>query len=153
MLLAEYINANLESFRDLSVLELGAGAAVPSIIAGAVAASVTVTDVKRVLSLSRRSLEMNQDFLVGCSEARAIEMDWSREIRNFDRYYDVILAAECCYSRATCQNLFRLVEFLLVEEKPRQVLFAIEERPNFIKSSMSVKCTERDRNVFFNFNF
>ena len=55
------------------------------------------------------------------------------------------LAAECTYNRATCQNLFRLCEFLLIEEKPSQILFAIEERPNFMKSTMKVQCTERDR--------
>merc|ERR1712147_423377 len=63
----------------------------------------------------------------------------------FESDFDCLTAAECAYSRAACQNLFRLVEFLIIEERPSQILFAIEERPNFMKSTMKVQCTERDR--------
>merc|ERR1712131_256907 len=142
LLLAEYIATNLDHFRHRNILELGAGAGVPSLVAGTVANSVTLTDVKSVLPVTRKSVELNEDII---NKAIVQKMDWSKEIRTFDQYYDVILAAECAYSRATCQNLFRLVEFLLIEEKPQQVIFAIEERPNFMKSTMKVQCTERDR--------
>jgi len=142
LLLAEYVHTNIGDFRGRNILELGAGAGVPSLIAGTAADSVTMTDVSSVLSVTRQSLDLNEDMV---KNAVVKKMDWSKEIRTFDKYYDIILAADCAYSRATCQNLFRLVEFMLVEERPAQILFALEERPNFMKTTMKVQCTERDR--------
>ena len=118
--------------------------AIPSLFAN-IAGSTTVTDVAHVLKVTRMTFELNKCLLNADNECRIIELDWTKEIKYFDRYYDIIIAAECAYSRDTCTNLFRLINFMITEEKPRQLLFAIEERPNFMMDTMSVRCHERDR--------
>ena len=61
LLLAEYVHTNIDAFRGRNILELGAGAGVPSLIAGTAAASVTMTDVSSILSLTRQSVDLNGD--------------------------------------------------------------------------------------------
>ena len=89
---------------------------------------------------------MNPHLLNDENECRIFPLDWSKEIRNFDRYYDIVLAAECCYDRDTSKNLFSLINWLFREEKIKMAIFTLEERPNFMLDSMSVRSTERDRN-------
>lgn len=109
-------------------------------------ASTTSTDVPRILPLTRLTFKLNPNLLNGENECRIFPLDWSKEIRNFDRYYDTVLAAECCYNRDTSKNLFNLINWLFKEEKLKMAIFTLEERPNFMLDSMSVRSTERDRN-------
>lgn len=64
------------------------GAGVPSLVAGSVAASVTLTDMKSILSMCRKSVDLNRDLV---KNGLVKKMDWSKEIRSFDKYYDIIL--------------------------------------------------------------
>ena len=109
-------------------------------------ASTSSTDVRRILPLTRLTFKLNPHLLNDENECRIFPLDWSKEIRNFDRYYDIVLAAECCYNRDTSKNLFSLINWLFREEKIKMAIFTLEERPNFMLDSMSVKSTERDRN-------
>ena len=118
---------------------------IPSLIANRFA-STSSTDVLRILPLTRLTFKLNPALLNPNNECRIFHLDWAKEIRNFDRYYDTVLAAECCYSRDTCKNLFNLINFLFKEEKIKMAIFTLEERPNFMMDSMSVRSTERDRN-------
>ena len=109
-------------------------------------ASTSSTDVPRILPLTRLTFKLNSHLLNDENECRIFPLDWSKEIRNFDRYYDIVLAAECCYNRDTSKNLFSLINWLFREEKIKMTIFTLEERPNFMLDSMSVRSTERDRN-------
>ena len=64
------------------------GAGVPSLVAGSVASSVTLTDMKSILSMCHKSVDLNRDLV---RNGLVKKMDWSKEIRSFDQYYDIIL--------------------------------------------------------------
>jgi len=144
LLLAEYVHFNSELFIGTHILELGAGSSLPTLIANRFA-STSSTDVHRILPLTRLTFKLNSHLLNDQNECRIFPLDWSKEIRNFDRYYDIVLAAECCYNRDTSKNLFSLINWLFREEKIKMAIFTLEERPNFMLDSMSVRSTERDR--------
>ena len=85
-------------------------------------ASTSSTDVRRILPLTRLTFKLNPHLLNDENECRIFPLDWSKEIRNFDRYYDIVLAAECCYNRDTSKNLFSLINWLFREEKIKMAI-------------------------------
>ena len=79
LLLCDWVLHNAGSMRSTSVLELGAGVAMPSIVAAACGAACLATDSSEAaLELARRNVRANQHAISrGGGAASTLALDWS----------------------------------------------------------------------------
>ena len=77
-----------------SLIELGAGTGMSSILACSKGASVTSTDLSSVLPLLTKNFEANQDLLTGSFEIQ--ELDLKAEITN-EKKFDYVICSDLLY--------------------------------------------------------
>jgi hypothetical protein len=101
----EYLHGcDPNALRGARVIELGAGCALPGLLAGALGASqVFVSDIEETVELMEENIENNEATLekAGC-EAKAIELDWTNKEQIAAAAslgpFDWILAADTVYN-------------------------------------------------------
>jgi len=125
--LAQYVFHRRRAFAGRHVLELGAGTALPSLVAAQLGARVVVTDCARapqLLENCRRALDLNG------VQARVLGLSWglvSPELLSLPPL-DFILGSDVFYDEALFEDVLRTVVFLL-ERSPRcQLVFTYQER-------------------------
>jgi len=109
LVLADYLLENSDVVKNQRILELGAGSAVPSIISS-LFGNVTATDQKHVLSLTHRSVALNQCLIK--NPINVAELDWAKSA-SMRESFDVILAADFCYNSRSCQNFFKCLKHFM----------------------------------------
>ncbi|NXV97476.1 MET22 protein, partial [Calonectris borealis] len=158
-LLADYILFERDTFRCCSVLELGGGTGMTSIIMGTVAKRVYCTDVgEDLLAMCEQNVALNKHLMEpGRGEIKVKELDWLKdefctdpeapyswsegEIADLHDHCTVIMAADVFYdddlTNALFRTLYRITQNL---RNSCTVYLALEKRLNFTLRHMDVTC-------------
>ncbi|EOB08958.1 Uncharacterized protein C16orf68-like protein, partial [Anas platyrhynchos] len=159
-LLADYVLFKRDMFRCCTVLELGAGTGVTSIIMGTVASRVYCTDVgDDLLAMCEQNVALNKHLMEpGGGEIKVKELDWLKdefctdpealfswseeEIADLHDHCTVIMAADVFYDDDLTDALFRTLYRITHNlKKSCTVFLAIEKRQlNFTLRHMDITC-------------
>uniref|UniRef100_A0A8C3BIC2 Methyltransferase like 22 n=1 Tax=Cairina moschata TaxID=8855 RepID=A0A8C3BIC2_CAIMO len=131
-LLADYVLFKRDMFRCCTVLELGAGTGVTSIIMGTVASRVYCTDVgDDLLAMCEQNVSLNKHLMEpGGGEIKVKELDWLKD-EFCTVFYDDDL------TDALFRTLYRITHNL---KNSCTVFLAIEKRLNFTLRHMDITC-------------
>ncbi|KAH7292085.1 hypothetical protein KP509_29G051100 [Ceratopteris richardii] len=143
IVLAEYIWQHRTLFRGAQVLELGAGTALPGILAAKLGAHVTLTDLENnseVFENMARNCEENQ---VGCKILSLTWGSWDQNMLNLNP--DVVLGADVLYNSSDFDDLFATVAFLLQKNPAAVFITAYEPRSahrsiEFLMAKWKLQC-------------
>ncbi|NXG77057.1 MET22 protein, partial [Baryphthengus martii] len=158
-LLADYILFKRDTFRCCSVLELGGGTGITSIIMGTVAKRVYCTDVgEDLLAMCEQNIALNKHLMeLGRGEVKVKELDWLKdefctdpeapyswsedEIADVHDHCTVIMAADVFYDDDLTDALFRTLYRITHNLRNScTVYLALEKRLNFSLRHMDVTC-------------
>ncbi|NXL52066.1 MET22 protein, partial [Podilymbus podiceps] len=158
-LLGDYILFNRDTFRCCSVLELGGGTGITSIIMGTVAKRVYCTDVgEDLLAMCEQNVALNKHLMEqGGGEVTVKELDWLKdefctdpkapyswseeEIADLRDHCTVIMAADVFYDDDLTDALFRTLYRITHNLRNScTVYLALEKRLNFTLRHMDVTC-------------
>ncbi|NXX44180.1 MET22 protein, partial [Tricholaema leucomelas] len=158
-LLADYIVFKRDTFRCCSVLELGGGTGITSIIMGTVAKRVYCTDVgEDLLAMCEQNVALNKHLMeLGRGEVKVKELDWLKdefctdpeapyswseeEIADLHEHCTVIMAADVFYDDDLTDALFRTLHRITHNLRNScTVYLALEKRLNFTLRHMDVTC-------------
>ncbi|XP_031462395.1 methyltransferase-like protein 22 [Phasianus colchicus] len=158
-LLADYILFKRDVFRSCTVLELGGGTGIASIIMGMIASRVYCTDVgEDLLAMCEQNVALNKHLMEpGGGEIKVKELDWLKdefctdpealyswseeEIADLHDHCTVIMAADVFYDDDLTDALFRTLYRITRNVKHSCTVFlAIEKRLNFTLRQMDVTC-------------
>ncbi|NXI57790.1 MET22 protein, partial [Chloroceryle aenea] len=158
-LLADYILFKQDMFRCSSVLELGGGTGIASIIMGTVAKRVYCTDVgEDLLAMCEQNVALNKHLMErGRGEVKVKELDWLKdefctdpeapyswsedEIADVHDHCTVIMAADVFYDDDLTDALFRTLHRITHNLRNScTVYLALEKRLNFTLRHMDVTC-------------
>ncbi|NXN20522.1 MET22 protein, partial [Nycticryphes semicollaris] len=158
-LLADYILFKRDMFRCCSVLELGGGTGITSIIMGTVAKRVYCTDVgEDLLSMCEQNVALNKHLIeLERGEVKVKELDWLKdefcidpeapyswseeEIADLHDHCTVIMAADVFYDDDLTDALFRMLHRITHNLRNScTVYLALEKRLNFTLRHMDVTC-------------
>uniref|UniRef100_A0A8C5F6F0 Methyltransferase-like protein 22 n=1 Tax=Gadus morhua TaxID=8049 RepID=A0A8C5F6F0_GADMO len=161
-LLADYIYSHASVFRNATVLELGAGTGLTSIIMATAAKRVYSTDVgEDLLSMCQRNATLNKHLLAAEGELKVRQLDWLKddlcteeeeefswteeEVADLYDNTSVIIAADVCYDDDLTDGFFRTVYRLCNSmTKPCTIYLSLEKRMNFTLRHMDVSCDAYD---------
>ncbi|NXN13087.1 MET22 protein, partial [Indicator maculatus] len=158
-LLADYIVFKRDTFRCCSVLELGGGTGITSIIMGTVAKRVYCTDVgEDLLAMCEQNVALNKHLMeLGRGEVKVKELDWLKdefctdpeapyswseeEIADLHDHCTVIMAADVFYDDDLTDALFRTLYRITHNLRNScTVYLALEKRLKFTLRHMDVTC-------------
>ncbi|NXN79296.1 MET22 protein, partial [Bombycilla garrulus] len=158
-LLADYILFKRDMFRCCSVLELGGGTGITSIIMGTAAKRVYCTDVgEDLLAMCEQNVALNKHLMeAGGGEIKVKELDWLKdefctdpealyswseeEIADLLDHCSVIMAADVFYDDDLTDALFRTLYRITHNLRNScTVYLALEKRLNFTLRHMDVTC-------------
>lgn len=158
-LLADYILWNQDLFRGCTVLELGAGTGLTSVIMATVAKTVYCTDVgDDLLDMCARNITINMHLTKATGgEVKVKTLDWLKnelcedpeipynwseeEVADLLDHTTVILCADVFYdddlTDALFKTLYRITHSL---KNPCTIYLSIEKRLNFTLRHMDITC-------------
>ncbi|KAM9346514.1 methyltransferase-like protein 22 isoform 2-T2 [Symphorus nematophorus] len=135
-LMADFILSNPVMFRGATVLELGAGTGLTSIVMATTAKTVYCTDVgEDLLSMCKRNVSLNRHITEPSgAEIRVRQLDWLQ--------HDLCTV---CYDDDLTDGLFRTL-YRLCSTFPHTctILISMEKRMNFTLRHMDVSCEAYD---------
>ncbi|KAG9263868.1 methyltransferase-like protein 22 isoform X1 [Astyanax mexicanus] len=163
-LLSDFILSHPDVFREATVLELGAGTGLTSIIMASVAKKVYCTDVgEDLLNMCQRNVSLNSHYIQSAGErgVKVRQLDWTaddfltdsdaefswseEEVADLHDNTTVVMAADVCYdddlTDALLRTLYRITSNL---RKPSTAYFSIEKRLNFTIRHMDTSCEAYD---------
>ncbi|XP_072337370.1 methyltransferase-like protein 22 isoform X1 [Scyliorhinus torazame] len=167
-LLADYILNNSYLFRGCTVLELGAGTGLTSIVMATVAETIFCTDVgEDLMNMCERNIIVNKHIYGTAvhestgSEIKVRELDWLRdelctdtenpycwseeEIAHLYDHTNVLLAADVFYDDNLTDAFFQTIYRILSNLKnPSTIYLSVEKRLNFTLRKMDVTCDAYD---------
>ncbi|XP_018610175.1 methyltransferase-like protein 22 isoform X3 [Scleropages formosus] len=164
LLLADFILSQLEMFRGATVLELGAGTGLTSLVMAMVAKRVYCTDVGHdLLTMCQRNIMLNTHLLdSGEGEVKVRELDWlwddfctdtnsefgwsEEEVADLHDNATVLFAADAvCYDDNLTDSLFRTLYRISSNLcNPGTIYLCIEKRLNFTIRHLNVTCEAYD---------
>ncbi|XP_034531716.1 protein-lysine methyltransferase METTL21D [Notolabrus celidotus] len=109
---------------DSRVLELGAGTGAVGLMAAALGAQVTVTDLEDLQTLLRRNIQENQA-LIKTGSITAKVLKWGEDVSEFLPPPHYILMADCIYYE---QSIVPLVETLKLLSGPETCIICCYEQ-------------------------
>uniref|UniRef100_A0A0B8RQ56 Methyltransferase-like protein 22-like n=1 Tax=Philothamnus irregularis TaxID=1899461 RepID=A0A0B8RQ56_9SAUR len=158
-LLADYILSKQDTFKGCTVLELGGGIGLVSIIMSKAAKTIYCTDVgEDLLSMCERNVALNKHIAEPTgSEIRVKKLDWQqddfctdpedcfswsqKEIAELHDLTTVILAADVFYDDDLTDSLFKTLSRITHSLRNScTVYFSMEKRFNFTLRQMDVVC-------------
>ncbi|KAJ1067749.1 hypothetical protein K5549_016403, partial [Capra hircus] len=163
LLLADYILFQRDLFQGRTVLELGAGTGLASIIAATVAQTVYCTDVGAdLLAMCQRNIALNSHLLAsGGGVVKVKELDWLRDdlctdpevpfswskedISHLYGHTTILLAAEVFYDDDLTDAVFKTLSRLAHKLKNAcTAILSVEKRLNFTLRHLDVTCEAYD---------
>ncbi|KYO30478.1 methyltransferase-like protein 22 isoform A [Alligator mississippiensis] len=158
-LLADYILFDQDTFRCCTLLELGGGTGLTSIIAATIAGRVYCTDVgEDLLATCEQNVRLNRHLWEPAgSEVKVKELDWLKdglctdpeapyswseaEVADMYNHASVILAADVFYDDDLTDAFFGTLRRLTSSlNRVCTIYLAIEKRLNFTLRSMDIAC-------------
>ncbi|XP_076381080.1 methyltransferase-like protein 22 isoform X2 [Megalopta genalis] len=141
LLLADYILSNPDLFKDKTVLELGAGVGLTSIVASFLAKEVICTDidVEGILKLIRRNFLRNSAYVKSkfyVNELDFLNSTWPTFYKERLNEATIILAADVIYDESITEGFVRTLKTLLSSEIPKTIYIALEKRYVFTAANM-----------------
>ncbi|KAJ8251118.1 hypothetical protein GJAV_G00217480 [Gymnothorax javanicus] len=162
-LLADFILSQPLLFHGATVLELGAGTGLTSIVAATLAKRVYCTDVGLdLLSMCQRNVTLNSHLLgTATDKVRVRELDWladtlntetesefswtEEEVADLHDNTTLLIAADVCYDEELTNALFQTIYRLMSHCRCVNTLYlSIEKRLNFTLRHMDVTCEAYD---------
>ncbi|XP_044038109.1 methyltransferase-like protein 22 isoform X2 [Siniperca chuatsi] len=162
-LMADFILSMPAMFRGGTVLELGAGTGLTSIIMATIAKTVYCTDVgEDLLSMCKRNVTLNRHMMEPAGgEVRVRQLDWlqhdlctdadvkfswtEEEVADMYNNTSFIIAADVCYDDDLTDGFFRTLYRLCSNFSHTCTIFiSIEKRMNFSLRDMDVSCEAYD---------
>ncbi|RVE75452.1 hypothetical protein OJAV_G00017300 [Oryzias javanicus] len=159
LFLADFILSRPDLFRGATILDLGAGTGLTSIVMATTARTVYCTDVgEDVLSLCKRNVSLNKLFMeTSGGEVRVRQLNWlqhdfctdpevefswtEEEVADLHDNTSFIIAADVCYDNHLTEGLFRTLNHLCSHfSRPCTIFISIEKRLNFSLRHMDVCC-------------
>ncbi|CAM9180395.1 unnamed protein product, partial [Lampetra fluviatilis] len=137
--LARFLEANQQRYplAGRSVLELGAGTGLVSIVCSLLGARVTATDVKEVLSSLSTNIANNTRSGAGRPEVR--ELSWGRGLSAFDAAaYDYVVASDLVYREASLGPLALTLRHFLAGGRGATAFFSLKSRFSFCADFLSL---------------
>lgn len=163
LLLADYVLSQRDLFQGCTVLELGAGMGLVSIVAATVASTVYCTDVGAdLLAMCQRNIILNNPLTTptgGVVKVRtldwmedelctdpAVPFSWSEEdISDLYSHTTVLLAAEVFYDDELTDAVFRTLGRLAGRLRHAcTAILSVEKRLNFTLKHLDVTCEAYD---------
>ncbi|XP_059010889.1 methyltransferase-like protein 22 isoform X4 [Mustela lutreola] len=163
LLLADYILFQRDLFQGRTVLELGAGTGLASIIAATVARTVYCTDVGAdLLAMCQRNIALNGHLTAaGGGVVKVKELDWLKDdlctdpevpfswsqedVSDLYSHTTILLAAEVFYDDDLTDALFRTLSRLIHKlENACTAILSVEKRLNFTLRHLDVTCEAYD---------
>ncbi|XP_022372479.1 methyltransferase-like protein 22 isoform X3 [Enhydra lutris kenyoni] len=163
LLLADYILFQRDLFQGRTVLELGAGTGLASIIAATVARTVYCTDVGAdLLAMCQRNVALNSHLTAaGGGVVKVKELDWLKDdlctdpevpfswsqedVSDLYSHTTILLAAEVFYDDDLTDALFRTLSRLVHRlENACTAILSVEKRLNFTLRRLDVACEAYD---------
>ncbi|XP_047636493.1 methyltransferase-like protein 22 [Phacochoerus africanus] len=163
LLLADYILFRQDLFQGRTVLELGAGTGLASIIAATVARTVYCTDVGAdLLAMCQRNIALNSHLTAtGGGVVKVKELDWLKDdlctdpevpfswseedVSDLYGHTTVLLAAEVFYDDDLTDAVFKTLSRLAHRLKNAcTAVLSVEKRLNFTLRHLDVTCEAYD---------
>uniref|UniRef100_A0A0B7AYF9 Methyltransferase small domain-containing protein n=1 Tax=Arion vulgaris TaxID=1028688 RepID=A0A0B7AYF9_9EUPU len=155
LLLCDYLIHNHRDLDSSTVLDLGAGTGITSIVAAMFAPHVLCTDyLASIVELSERNWERNRDLLSkrSCDQIVFKILDWSSPAAaaseskytitsddlKFIEDATLILAAEVIYDEELTDGFFQTIYNLLMKSPPKTVLLTVERRIIFSTDNQDI---------------
>lgn len=168
LLLADYFLWQRCQLVGRTVLELGAGTGLTSVVMATVGATVYCTDLGQdLLTMCRRNVVANSHMASGWVKVR--HLDWlqdelslqeedeavadeddrgfgwtKQEVAHLQAEGSIIVAADVCYDDQLTDGLFRTLLRLCRKRHQTLIYFAIERRYNFTLRHLRVSCEAYD---------
>ncbi|XP_020828648.1 methyltransferase-like protein 22 isoform X2 [Phascolarctos cinereus] len=158
-LLADYILFRCDLFKSCTVLELGAGTGISSIITATVAKTIYCTDVgEDLLAMCERNVALNRNLTAtGGGVIKVKELDWLKddlctdpqvpfswseeEISDLYAHTTVIMAADVFYDDDLTDALFKTLYRITHNLKNACTIYlSIEKRLNFTLRHFDITC-------------
>ncbi|XP_064867069.1 methyltransferase-like protein 22 [Oncorhynchus nerka] len=158
-LLADLILSQPTTFRGATVLELGAGTGLTSVVMATVAKTVYCTDVgEDLLSMCQKNVTLNRHLMEPAGgKVRVRLLDWLRhdlctdadaefgwtedEVADLHDNTTIIIAADVCYDDDLTDALFRTLYRICNNLRlPCTTYLSIEKRLNFTLRHMDISC-------------
>lgn len=163
-LLSDFILSHPDAFREATVLELGAGTGLTSIIMASIAKTVYCTDVgEDLLSMCQRNVSLNSHYIQPAAKhgVKVRQLDWAaddfltdtgsefnwseEEVADLHDNTTIMMAADVCYDDDLTDALFRTLYRITSNlRKPSIVYFSVEKRLNFTIRLMDTTCEAYD---------
>nr|XP_033695195.1 methyltransferase-like protein 22 isoform X8 [Tursiops truncatus] len=163
LFLADYILSQRDLFQGRTVLELGAGTGLASILAATVAQTVYCTDVGAdLLAMCQRNIALNSHLTAaGGGVIKVKELDWLKDdlctdpevpfswseedISDLYGHTTIVLAAEVFYDDDLTDALFKTLSRLAHRLKNASTaILSVEKRLNFTLRHLEVTCEAYD---------
>ncbi|XP_026858580.2 methyltransferase-like protein 22 isoform X1 [Electrophorus electricus] len=164
LLLSDFILSQHAVFQGATVLELGAGTGLTSIVMASVAKMVYCTDAgEDLLSMCQRNVSLNKHFIGPAAEhgLKVRQLDWTTddfpsdvdsefgwsedEVVQLHDNARFLIAADVCYDDDLTDALFRtLYQITSNLHNPSTTYFCLEKRLNFTLRHLDVSCEAYD---------
>ncbi|XP_077868563.1 methyltransferase-like protein 22 [Saccoglossus kowalevskii] len=147
LLLCDFICCHGDKFKDATVLELGGGLGLSSIVMAMVAKAVYCTDIRHVLECCERNIIANKGLYGTFKSIVVRELNWLQETLNTDHQnpfhwrkrdidtlqdsVNVIMAADVIYENDLTDAFFRTIYHIMTTGKSKMLYVSIEKRVNF----------------------
>ncbi|XP_046659695.1 methyltransferase-like protein 22 [Homalodisca vitripennis] len=133
LLLADYVLHNAQALSQSTVLELGSGVGLTSIVTSLVARRVICTDVDLggILNLITANIELNAELVRAPVSVMALDFfqeDWSEELTAVVGQTDLVLAADVIYDNDLTEAFVKTLTKILSTPPKKTVLVALEKR-------------------------
>ncbi|KAK0089996.1 hypothetical protein PV325_004129 [Microctonus aethiopoides] len=133
LLLADYILANPKIFEHKTILELGSGVGLTSIVASFLANEVICTDINLdgILEMINRNVQRNSEFVRAKLNVMALDFlncNWSTFLIEKLTKTTIILAADVIYDIDITKGFVNTLEKLLGDDSSRTAYIALEKR-------------------------
>nr|XP_057904627.1 methyltransferase-like protein 22 isoform X2 [Doryrhamphus excisus] len=159
VLLADFLLSEPLMFKGATVVELGAGTGLTSIVMATIAKRVYCTDVgEDLLSMCKKNITLNEHMIHRAGgEVRVRQLDWLKsdlctdsdvefswteeEVADIHDNACFIIAADVCYDDDLTDALFRTIYRLCNNfMHPCTIFISLEKRLNFTIREMDVSC-------------
>lgn len=147
LLLADYVLSHPNSFKGKTILELGSGVGLTSIVASFLADQVICTDIRGMLKLIRRNFMRNLDHMKSkfiIAEVDFLNLDWSERLQKDLDAASIILAADVIYDEKITKGFIRTLAKLFESSKRKVAYIALEKRYVFTVADLDTSAPMYD---------